>query len=211
VCTERSGAPYTVISTSSPGPMSSLGASGTMVTQMALYSTASIPPAAVSATSCSDQTFPLKGVMPADRISIMLWRGAKRNVPTGHGRSFHELRVSTHSRLGRLQRMVWDRSKTQLEPAARRLALASPKPEEQYEFRANAREPRFCRADPVTKRVICVRNSLESSQNLRCRKSDSCLRFETNRARIHAKGDGVSSLRLRHRLSEPCCRMQSGI
>jgi hypothetical protein len=57
-----------------------LGASGTMVTQMALYSTASITPAAVSATSCSDQTFPLKGVMPADRISNIVPPGALGNV-----------------------------------------------------------------------------------------------------------------------------------
>jgi hypothetical protein len=46
-----------------------LGALGTMLTQMASYSTASITPAAVSAASCSDQTFPLQGVTTADRIS----------------------------------------------------------------------------------------------------------------------------------------------
>ena len=46
-----------------------LGASGTMLTQMALYSTASITPAAVTAASCSDQIFPVQGVTTADRIS----------------------------------------------------------------------------------------------------------------------------------------------
>jgi hypothetical protein len=46
-----------------------LGVSGTMLTQMAIYSTASISPVAVKAASCADQTFQLKGVTTADRIS----------------------------------------------------------------------------------------------------------------------------------------------
>ena len=57
-----------------------LGASGTMLTQMALYSTASITPAAVSATSCSDQAFSLKGVTTADRISNLVPPAALGNV-----------------------------------------------------------------------------------------------------------------------------------
>ena len=57
-----------------------LGASGTMLTQMALYSTAPITPAAVSATSCSDQIFSLKGVTTADRISNLVPPAALGNV-----------------------------------------------------------------------------------------------------------------------------------
>jgi hypothetical protein len=57
-----------------------LGASGTMLTQMALYSTASITPVAVSAASCSDQTFPLQGVTTADRISNIVPPAALGNV-----------------------------------------------------------------------------------------------------------------------------------
>jgi hypothetical protein len=57
-----------------------LGPSGTMLTQMALYSTASITPAAVSAASCSDQTFPLQGVTTADRISNIVPPAALGNV-----------------------------------------------------------------------------------------------------------------------------------
>lgn len=57
-----------------------LGASGTMLTQMASYSTASITPAAVSAASCSDQTFPLQGVTTADRISNIIPPAALGNV-----------------------------------------------------------------------------------------------------------------------------------
>jgi hypothetical protein len=57
-----------------------LGASGTMLTQMTLYSTASIIPSAVKPASCSDQTFPLKGVTTADRISNIVPPGALGNV-----------------------------------------------------------------------------------------------------------------------------------
>jgi hypothetical protein len=57
-----------------------LGASGTMLTQMALYSTASITPAAVSAARCSDQSFPLQGVTTADRISNLVPPAALGNV-----------------------------------------------------------------------------------------------------------------------------------
>ena len=46
-----------------------LGALGSTLTQMTLYSTASITPKIVHAGSCSDQTFPLAGVTPADRVS----------------------------------------------------------------------------------------------------------------------------------------------
>jgi hypothetical protein len=46
-----------------------LGAGGSMLNQMTLYSTASITPQEVRAASCSDQTFPLAGVTTADRIS----------------------------------------------------------------------------------------------------------------------------------------------
>lgn len=57
-----------------------LGASGTMLTQMALYSTPSITPAAVSTASCSDQAFPLHGVTTADRISNVIPPAALGNV-----------------------------------------------------------------------------------------------------------------------------------
>jgi len=57
-----------------------LGTSGTMLTQMALYSTASITPVAVSAASCSDQTFPLQGVTTADRISNIVPPAALGNL-----------------------------------------------------------------------------------------------------------------------------------
>ena len=57
-----------------------LGASGTMLTQMALYSTASITPGAVSAASCTDQTFPLQGVTTADRISNIVPPAALGNL-----------------------------------------------------------------------------------------------------------------------------------
>jgi hypothetical protein len=46
-----------------------LGAGGSTLTQMALYSTASIIPQEVRPAGCSDQTFPLAGVTIADRIS----------------------------------------------------------------------------------------------------------------------------------------------
>ena len=57
-----------------------LGTSGTMLTQMALYSTASIKPTAVKAASCSDQAFPLKGVTTTDRISNIVPPAALGNV-----------------------------------------------------------------------------------------------------------------------------------
>lgn len=57
-----------------------LGVSGTMLTQMALYATASITPAAVSAASCSDQTFALQGATTADRISNIVPPAALGNV-----------------------------------------------------------------------------------------------------------------------------------
>jgi len=57
-----------------------LGASGTMLTKMALYSTASITPAAVKAAGCSDQHFLLKGVTTADRISNVVPPAALGNV-----------------------------------------------------------------------------------------------------------------------------------
>jgi hypothetical protein len=57
-----------------------LGASGTMLTQMALYSTVSITPVGVRAASCSDQTFPVRGVTTADRISNIVPPAALGNV-----------------------------------------------------------------------------------------------------------------------------------
>jgi hypothetical protein len=57
-----------------------LGASGSVLTQMAVRSTASITPTAVSAASCSDQTFPLQGVTTADRISNIVPPAALGNV-----------------------------------------------------------------------------------------------------------------------------------
>jgi hypothetical protein len=57
-----------------------LGASGTTLTQMRLYSTASITPEPVHAASCSDQTFPLAGVTIADRISNIVPPAALGNI-----------------------------------------------------------------------------------------------------------------------------------
>ncbi len=57
-----------------------LGASGSTLSQMTLYSTASITPSAVTAASCSDQTFPLKGATTADRISNIVPPAALGNV-----------------------------------------------------------------------------------------------------------------------------------
>jgi hypothetical protein len=57
-----------------------LGGSGSTLSQMTLYSTASIAPSAVRAASCADQTFPLKGATTADRISNLVPPAALGNV-----------------------------------------------------------------------------------------------------------------------------------
>jgi hypothetical protein len=53
---------------------------GTAITAMNLYSTASITPTAVSATSCSDQTFSVTGLTTADRVSGITPPSALGNV-----------------------------------------------------------------------------------------------------------------------------------
>jgi len=57
-----------------------LGASGSGLSQMKIYSTASITPAAVGAATCSDQTFALEGVTTADRVSNVTPPGALGNI-----------------------------------------------------------------------------------------------------------------------------------
>ena len=57
-----------------------LGASGSTLSRMTLYSTASISPSAVTGASCADQAFPLKGATTADRISNIVPPAALGNV-----------------------------------------------------------------------------------------------------------------------------------
>jgi hypothetical protein len=57
-----------------------VGAAGSSLSQMKVYSTASIAPVAIGAASCSDQTFALKGVSPADRVSNVTPPGALGNI-----------------------------------------------------------------------------------------------------------------------------------
>jgi len=57
-----------------------LGASGSTLSRMTLYSTASISPSAVTGASCADQAFPLKGATTADRISNIVPPSALGNV-----------------------------------------------------------------------------------------------------------------------------------
>jgi hypothetical protein len=57
-----------------------LGASGSDLSQMKIYSTSSITPTAVPATTCSDQTFALEGVTTADRVSNVTPPGTLGNI-----------------------------------------------------------------------------------------------------------------------------------
>jgi hypothetical protein len=53
---------------------------GTPINAMNLYSTASITPTAVSAASCSDQTFSVSGLLTSDRVSAVTPPSALGNV-----------------------------------------------------------------------------------------------------------------------------------
>ena len=57
-----------------------LGASGSDLSQMKIYSTSSITPTAVPAATCMDQTFALEGVTIADRVSNVTPPGMLGNI-----------------------------------------------------------------------------------------------------------------------------------
>jgi hypothetical protein len=57
-----------------------LGASGSGLSQMKIYSTVSITPTAVRAATCSDQAFALEGVTTADRVSNVTPPGVLGNI-----------------------------------------------------------------------------------------------------------------------------------
>jgi hypothetical protein len=57
-----------------------LGASGSNLSQIKLYSTSSIAPTAVPAATCADQTFALEGVTIADRLSNVTPPGMLGNI-----------------------------------------------------------------------------------------------------------------------------------
>jgi len=57
-----------------------LGASGSSLAQMKIYSTASITPTTVRSATCSDQTFALEGVTAVDRVSNVTPPGELGNI-----------------------------------------------------------------------------------------------------------------------------------
>jgi hypothetical protein len=57
-----------------------LGTSGSELSEIKIYSTASIAPTAVPATACLDQTFALEGVTVADRVSSLTPPGTLGNI-----------------------------------------------------------------------------------------------------------------------------------
>jgi hypothetical protein len=57
-----------------------VGASGTNLSQVRIFSTGSVAPAAVPAATCADQTFVLAGVTAADRVSNITPPGVLGNI-----------------------------------------------------------------------------------------------------------------------------------
>jgi hypothetical protein len=57
-----------------------LGTSGSELSEIKIYSTASIVPMALPATACLDQTFALEGVTVADRLSSVTPPGTLGNI-----------------------------------------------------------------------------------------------------------------------------------
>jgi hypothetical protein len=57
-----------------------LGTSGSELSEIKIYSTASIVPTAVPATACLNQSFALEGVAVADRVSSVTPPGTLGNI-----------------------------------------------------------------------------------------------------------------------------------